>query len=232
MKNTIRKKTITFLAIIFISISLIWVFLSTSSNFKTVKTHIPEVVKNTSIMKTIYLKNGTIVAENNAFFKENYYISYTLIQFKNAAKNLDELHVDQKFEEHSSSIIENLIGKKGKFVIGPMRAWYFPHQTNDFDIQYNYTVEPIEKKLIGDSVLLHRFIDKGLFELSLNNENKKDLELEWNGNRTFIFYKQGVDLYFISAIKILNHKEEWISEKEISENLYFLVKNWGVYEEI
>lgn len=171
------------------------------------------------IFKNVYLKNDSVVGESVliTYDKNNQNISnYVMLRFTND-KPVDELLNKSSFDRRKKLYSQGF----SNFIF-----WNYPNTSEKIDFKYHYTNIPILQEELSDTVLVLNF-DNTNIEISLTEERKKDIELEIQKPTTLVLYKKEEFLYIIYAIRPYDQENKWVSQKELINNLYPLIKNWG-----
>ena len=221
MRKLFRNKVFIVFLILFIGIGTFFIWGLNESVKTSGLINIPEITAE-EILKNIYLKNGSVAGESVmiTYDKNNLDIThYVMLKFAND-KPLDELINNSSFNNQTKLYTQGYSG----FIF-----WNYPSASEKIDFKYHYTHPPITQEELSDSVLVQNF-DSTNLEMSLTEEQKRDIGLEIKKPATIVLYNKDKYLYFIYVIRPYDKKNKWLSREELEKTLYPLIKNWGVFE--
>lgn len=141
-----------------------------------------------------------------------------MLKFAND-KPLDELINNSSFDNRTKLYTQGYSG---------FTFWNYPSASEKIDFKYHYTLPPITQEESSDSVLVQNF-DSTNIEISLTEEQKRDIGLEIKKPSTIVLYNKDKYLYFIFVIRPYNQENKWVSGEELEKTLYPLIKSWSVY---
>ena len=221
MRKLFRNKVFIVFLILFVVIGvfLIWGAFQTGKASRVV--NIPEI-KAEEILKNVYLKNDSVAGESVLITYSGNDLDityYLMLKFTND-KPLDELSNTSSFDRRIKIYKQGYSG---------FTFWNYPDASEKIDFKYHYTHPPISQEELSDSVLVQYF-DSANLEISLTVEQKRDIGLEIKKPASIVLYKKDKYLYFIYIIRPYDQENKWVTQKELENTLYPLVKNWGVYE--
>ena len=185
------------------------------------KVNIPEI-QNEDILKNIYFQNDSIIAEsvlityNEEKPDKTYYV---LFKFINTKEISDIIYNDIPLINHPNINTERIFG---------FTLWGDLKSSNIIS-KYQYTTLPVSQKTLSDTIVIQNF-EKTEIGISLTDNSKKDLGFKIEKPSTVVLYKRNTILYFIWVNRLYDTKNKWITEEELENTLYPLVKNWSVYE--
>lgn len=220
MRKLFKNKVFIIFLFLFVGVGglLIW------GAFQAGKTggiiSIPEIEAE-EILKGVYLRNNTVAGESVMITYSGNNLDmthYVMLKFAND-KSLDELRNTSSFDSRTKLYRQGYSG---------FTFWNYPEISEKVDFKYHYTNEPVLQEELSDTVLVQNF-DNANIEISLTDEQKRDVGLEIKKPATVVLYKKDKYLYFIYVIRPYDQENKWVSREELEKTLYPLVKNWGIW---